>query len=59
MFMGMSMNAKTRKKVLIDMLQDNGLSIPYDRVLEVSAQLGDAAVVKYTEEGVVCPSNII
>ena len=55
-FMGMSMYAKTRKKVLIDLLHDNGLSIPYDRVLEVSAQLGDAAVGKYTEEGVVCPS---
>ena len=57
--MGMSIYAKTRKKILIDLLHDHGLSIPYDRVLEVSAQLGDAAVGKYiqsVEEAVVCPS---
>ena len=55
-FMGMSIYAKTRKKVLIDLLHDHGLTIPYDRVLEISAQLGDAAVGKYIDEGVVCPS---
>ena len=36
-FMSMSLYAKTRKKFLIDLLHDNGLSIPSDRVLEVSA----------------------
>ena len=55
-FMGMSIYAKTRKKVLIDLLHDHSLTIPYDRVLEISAQLGDAAVGKNIEEGVVCPS---
>ena len=38
------------------MLHDHGLSIPYTRVLEVSAQLGDAAVSKYKAEGIVCPN---
>ena len=52
----MSMYAKTLKKVLIDFLHDHGLIIPCDRVLKVSAQLGDAAVGKYREEGVVCPA---
>ena len=35
----------------------NGLSISYDTVLEVSAQLGDVhvAVGRYQEERVVCP----
>ena len=55
-FMGMSIYAKTRKKVLVDLLHDHGISILYDRVLEISAQLGHAAVGKYIEEGVVCPS---
>ena len=36
------------------MLHDHGLSIPYDRVPDISAQLGDAAVARYVEEGVVC-----
>ncbi|KAH3711848.1 hypothetical protein DPMN_071523 [Dreissena polymorpha] len=46
-FIGMSTNAKTRKRLLVEMLHDHGLSISYDRVLEVSAQLRDAAVKRY------------
>ena len=30
----------------------------YDRVLEISAELGDAVVAKYTEGGVVCPPEL-
>jgi hypothetical protein len=55
-FLGLSVYSKTRKKHLIDLLHDHGLSISYDRVLEVSATLGDAAVSKYEAEGVVCPN---
>ena len=40
------------------MLHDHGISISYDRVLEVSAQLGDAAVAKYVEDGVVCQPDL-
>ena len=43
-FVGMSLNVKTRKEVIIDLLHDHGNSIPYDRVLEVSVQLGVIAV---------------
>ncbi|KAM3625711.1 uncharacterized protein V6R79_016387 [Siganus canaliculatus] len=32
----------------------NEIGISYDRVLEISAQLGDATVSKYVEDGVVC-----
>ena len=52
-YMGMSVFAKTRKRQLIDMLHDNGLSITYDRVLEISAQLGEAVVAQYVDDGVV------
>ena len=41
--------------MLVEMLHEHGISISYDRVLEVSAQLGDAAVSKYMKDGVVCP----
>jgi len=54
-YVGMSVFAKTRKRQLIDMLHDNGLSISYDRVLEISAQLGEAVVAQYVEDGVICP----
>ncbi len=54
-YVGMSLFAKTRKRQLIDMLHVNGLSISYDRVLEISAQLGEAVVAQYVEDGVICP----
>ena len=54
-YMGLSVYTKTRKRQLVEMLHEHGLSISYDRVLEISAQLGDATVNKYVEEGVVCP----
>jgi len=54
-YMGLSVFAKTRKRALVEMLHEHGLSISYDRVLEISAQLGDAVVNRYVEDGVVCP----
>ena len=38
------------------MLYEHGLAISYDRVLEISAQLGEEAVRKYVEDGLVCPT---
>ena len=52
--MGLSIFAKTRKKSLVEMLHEHGLCISYERVLEISVQLGDATVSKYVK-GVVCP----
>ncbi len=54
-YMGMSVYGKTRKRTLVEMLHEHGVSISYDRVLEISAQLGDATVNKYVNDGVVCP----
>ncbi|KAJ3613285.1 hypothetical protein NHX12_019535 [Muraenolepis orangiensis] len=49
---GMFIYAKTRKRKLVEMLSEHGICISYDRVLEISAQLGDATVSKYVEDGV-------
>ena len=57
-YIGMSVFAKTRRKKLIEMFHANGLSISYNRVLQISAELGDAVVSKYIREGVVCPSEL-
>ncbi|KAJ7371263.1 hypothetical protein OS493_027379 [Desmophyllum pertusum] len=43
-YMGLYVFAKTRKRQIIEMLHENGLSISYDRVLEISAQLGEAVL---------------
>ena len=55
LFLGMSVYAKTQKEVLVELHHDHGLSVSYDRVLEISAPLVDAAVSRFQEEGVVCP----
>lgn len=57
-YMGMSIYAKTRKRTIVEMLHEHGVSISYDRVLEISAQLGDATVNKYVNDGVVCPPGL-
>ena len=54
-YMGLHVFAKMRKRQIIEMLHENGLSISYDRVLEISAQLGEAVVAQYVEDGVICP----
>lgn len=51
-YMGMSVYGK---RTLVEMLHEHGVSISYDRVLEISAQLGDVTVNKYVNDGVVCP----
>ncbi|KAJ8046458.1 hypothetical protein HOLleu_05132 [Holothuria leucospilota] len=38
-YMGMYVFAKTRKKSLVELLHEHGISVSYDRVLEISAQL--------------------
>uniref|UniRef100_UPI00358FC12B uncharacterized protein isoform X2 n=1 Tax=Myxine glutinosa TaxID=7769 RepID=UPI00358FC12B len=55
-YVGLLVFAKTRKRKLIDILHENGICISYERVLEISAQLGDAALTRYEEDAVVCPS---
>lgn len=44
-FVSMSEFAKTRERQLIEMRHENGLSILYVRVLEISAQLGEVVAV--------------
>ncbi|CAC5400877.1 unnamed protein product [Mytilus coruscus] len=53
-YLGLLLFAKTRKRQLIDTLFQHGLRISYDRVLEISTQLGEAVVERYLNEGVVC-----
>ena len=43
------------KMCLVDMLQDNGLSISHHRVIQISAQLGDASGRQFEEDGIMCP----
>ena len=54
-YVGLLLFAKTRKRQLIDTLFQYGICILYERVLEISTQMGEAVVQRYLDEGVVCP----
>ena len=54
-YAGLKVYAKTSKRELIDKLHENGLSIPFDRMLEISSKLGETVIKQYVEEDVVCP----
>ena len=52
-------HARTRKQHdLIDTLFDLGLSISYDRVLEVSTTMKNHVCEQYYRDNVICPPNL-
>ena len=53
-YMGLHVLTKMRKRQIIAMLHKNGLSIAYERVLTISAQLGKAVAAQYVEDEVIC-----
>jgi len=57
-YIGMMLHADTRKKELVDRLSHLGLSIYYDRVLQVSAQMGNSVCQQFRREHVVCPPKM-
>ena len=57
-YIGLMLHAHMRKKELVDRLAHMGISISYDRVLSLSAQLGNSACRLYHQEQVVCPPKM-
>ena len=57
-YIGMMLHAHTRKKELVDRLSHLGLSISYDRVLQLSAQMGNSVCQQFHRERVVCPPKM-
>lgn len=54
-YIGMMLHAHTSKKELVDRLSHLGLSISYDRVLQISAQMGNSVCQMFDREHVVRP----
>lgn len=52
------LHAHTSKKELVDRLSHLGLSISYDRVLQLSAQMGNSVCQQFHRERVVCPPKM-
>ena len=54
-YVGLLLHGGTRKRSLIDKFYDLGLSVSYDTVFSISADLGNDVSELYKSEGVVCP----
>lgn len=51
-------HAETRKKTLVDKFYKLGLCISYDRLMQISSDLGNKICKLYEKEGVVCPPKL-
>ena len=58
MYIGQLLHAETRKRGLVDKLFILGISISYDRILRLSAQIGNSFCQLYRMEQVVCPPTL-
>ena len=52
------MHVKTRRKELVEILCELGLSVSYDRVLRLSSDLANAVCERYEENGTLSPPNL-
>ena len=57
-YLGLMLHAHTRKRELVDTLSGLGISIAYDRVLRISAELGSGTCQHFQMEKVVCPPKL-
>ena len=58
LYLGLLFHAKTRKRGLIDKLYNLGLCVSYDRILGISATMGNSVSAKFEDENVVCPPKL-
>ena len=57
-YLGLMTHAETRKRTLVDKLYNLGLSISYDRMLELSTDMGNSVCAHFESEGVICPPKL-
>ncbi len=58
-YVGLNIHARTRKREVIDIMFDLGLSVSCDRVLEISTAMGNRVCEQYHSDAVVCPPNLL
>ena len=57
-YLGVMVHTKTRKRELVDTLHELGLSVSYDRVMDISTELGNKICSHYQREKAVCPPEL-
>jgi hypothetical protein len=58
LYIGMKIHTETRSKKLIGQLFDLGLSVSYDRVLQLESQLATAVCENFMNKGTVVPAQL-
>jgi len=58
LYMGLSVHTQTMSKKLIAHLLELGLSVSYDRVVELENQLATAVCENIAKNGIVCPAQL-
>ncbi len=58
LYLGLLIHNKTRKRELIDVLFQKGLSVSYSRVLQVSTGLANDAIDSFEADGVIVPTTL-
>jgi len=56
-YVGLVLHAETGKEKLVDKFYRLGLSISYDRVMQISSDLVNSICAQFEEEEIVCPSK--
>ena len=57
-YIGISMHALTRSKKLITQLYHFGISISYDRIMEIEEWIATSTCERFVEDGVVSPASL-
>ncbi|KAG1695324.1 hypothetical protein GQR58_006635 [Nymphon striatum] len=58
LYVGLHVHTLTRSKNLVNSLCMLGISVSYDRIIELGDLLSDAVCKRFGEEGLVCPSQL-
>lgn len=58
LYLGLLIHTKTRKRDLVDVLFQHGLSVSYDRVMQASTDEANRVIEAFKHDGVVCPTNL-
>ena len=58
LYLGIFIHGKTRKRELVDVLFNHGLSVSYDRILQLSTDIGNAVIDLFESDGVVFSNQV-
>ena len=58
LYLGLNVHAQTRSKMFITELHELGISVGYNKVLQIENQITYAVCEDFRKKGVVCPAQI-